>query len=100
MAKLFRLRSDRAALEEPLAATPNGDLDLLPVAVILWVGSVARVAAGVLEDEIFEGEAALALLSVLLIPCWALWSWIQCRKDAEDAHERGGDHKSGIFTKS
>jgi hypothetical protein len=100
VAKLSRLRSDRAALGGPLAATPKGDFDLLPVAIILWVGSVARVAAGALEDEVFQGEATLALLSVLLIPCWALWSWIQCRKDAEDAHEPGGDDKSGIFTKS
>ena len=85
---------------ERLPETPsNGDLDLLPGAVILWLGSVARVIAGAPGREAFEGEATAALVCALLIPCWALWSWIRFRH-GEKAKRPAGDTSSGIFTKS
>lgn len=81
----------------PLANAPNGDFDLLPVAVIAWVGSVARVVAGRLE-KFQGGEATLAFLCMVLIPSWALWLWVQTRNSNEAEQPDNG--RTGIFTKS
>ena len=87
----------RPAPEEAPATVPNGDLDLLPGAIILWVGSVVRVITGTPAGEAFRGEAALALFCVVVIPCWALWSWIRLRKGAEGPP---ADDNPGILMKS
>lgn len=49
------------------------DWDLLPVAMLLWVGSAARVALGLSSGEVFGVEATLALACVFLVP-WLLIS--------------------------
>jgi hypothetical protein len=73
MSKLIRL-SRRHRTEATLPpADASGDWDLVPVAIILWLGSVARVAFGALGGEAFRAEATLALYVVVLIPCWLLW---------------------------
>jgi hypothetical protein len=54
----------------------EGDRDLIPVAAILWVGSVARVIAGLAENETFHVEATLALFCVIAVPCWIVWSLV------------------------
>jgi hypothetical protein len=46
--------------------------ELLPVAIVLWVASVARVAMTVLHYDLFGAEATLALACVFLIPALAL----------------------------
>jgi hypothetical protein len=46
--------------------------DLLPIAVVLWLGSVARAALSVLHGEVFDAEATLALTCVFVIPALAL----------------------------
>jgi hypothetical protein len=49
----------------------------VPGAVILWLGSVARVAFGASSGEAFRTEATLAFYAVVLIPCWLLWSFVR-----------------------
>jgi len=41
---------------------------LRPVAVLLWIGSVARVALTLIHRQEFGVEATLALLCVMLLP--------------------------------
>jgi hypothetical protein len=53
---------------KPTSLEARGDRDLLPVAIILWLASVARVGYGLWEREVFDAEATLALLCVVLIP--------------------------------
>jgi hypothetical protein len=53
------------------------DSDLLPAWIILWVGSVLRVAFGLAEHETFGAEATLALLSAAVVPWIVLAPWIR-----------------------
>jgi len=55
----------------------DGDRDLWPVFAILWVGSVARVVAGLAEREQFGFEATLALLCVVAVPWVAMGPWLR-----------------------
>jgi hypothetical protein len=99
VSKLVLVLPELRAPEPPSATIPSSDLDLLLVALVLWMGSVARLVAGAGAGEAFHGEATLALLCVVLIPCWAIWSWLGFRaakKAKRPADECGG----GIFTKS
>jgi len=41
---------------------------------VLWVGSVARVALAIAHREVFQTEATLAVLCVMLIPLSAVHS--------------------------
>ena len=69
-------------------ALPDGDI--LPVYAVLWLGSIARVAAGLARDESFGTEVTLATLVVVLLP-WlagkaaAAW-WAQ--RAGRDARRR------------
>jgi len=74
MGRLIRLSRNRTTFERQRPANPPNDWDLLPVAVILWIASVARVASGP-GPEAFQTEATLALVCVIAIPCWLFWSW-------------------------
>jgi hypothetical protein len=73
------MRAQRQIQEEhPVTpAFVEGDGDLLPVWSILWVGSVARVVAGLVARERPGIEATLALLCVVAVPWIALAPWIQ-----------------------
>ncbi len=51
---------------------PNGDADLLPIAVFLWLCSALRVALTVAHRQAFDVEATLALLCVLALPLYIL----------------------------
>lgn len=78
--RLVRSASSDAAtppVAERAVAAGEGDYDLLPVWIILWVGSVARVVAGLVENETFSTEATLALLCVAVIPWMVLGPWIR-----------------------
>jgi nitrate/nitrite transporter NarK len=57
---------ESAALADDADVCP--DQDLLPVLTILWVGSVARVALGVVHPETGGTQVALAMLAVLVVP--------------------------------
>jgi hypothetical protein len=83
MGRLIQLSRRRPTLEEPPSSV-HGDSDLVPIAIILWVGSVLRVVAGAVEGEVMGTEASLALLCVVLIPCWLLRSWVQAELPARD----------------
>jgi hypothetical protein len=58
------------------------DRDLLPMMLVFWLGSVARVAAGVAHHERFGTEGTLALLAILVVPYVfrnsILWSVRRC----------------------
>src|SRR6186997_892461 len=88
MGRLIRLSRHRLELDEP-PSSAHGDSDLVPLAIILWIGSVLRVVAGAVEGEVMRSEATLALLCVVLIPCWLVWSWV----DAASAAELGGEKR-------
>ena len=75
MGRLIRLFPRRRELGEPPSSV-HGDSDLVPIAIILWIGSVLRVVAGAVEGEVMRSEATLAILCVVLIPCWLAWSWL------------------------
>lgn len=45
-----------------------GDADLVPIAVVLWVATVARVILAVLHHETFGAEATFALFCTVLLP--------------------------------
>ncbi|HET7541264.1 MAG TPA: hypothetical protein VFK05_15405 [Polyangiaceae bacterium] len=51
---------------------PQGDSDLAPVAVFLWVCSVVRVAFTLAHRQVFDIEATLALLCVIALPVYVL----------------------------
>lgn len=77
MATVIRFSERRVLAADLPANAVQGDLDLLPTAVVLWLGSVARVVVGALEGETPDVEATLAFLCVVLIPCWLFWEWIR-----------------------
>jgi hypothetical protein len=97
--KLARFHRDHQPLDGCLATASKGDLDLLPVAAVLWLGSVVRVTAGALEHEVLEGEASLALFCSVLIPFWALRAWSRAKKTGHGAKQSADDDSSGVFTK-
>src|SRR5215211_4301052 len=94
MGRLIRLRRHRQELEEPPSSV-RGDSDLVPLAIILWIVSVLRVVVGAVEGEVVRSEATLALLCVVLIPCWLVWSWV----DAAFAAELGGERRDNHLKK-
>jgi len=53
-----------------IAAPKDGDL--VPVAILLWIASVVRVALGVVEGETFRTEGTLALACAIVIPLWLI----------------------------
>jgi hypothetical protein len=62
--------SRRAAAGSSFGA--EGDRDLLPVGVVLWVASLARVTYALANREVFGIEATLALVCVVLV-AWLFW---------------------------
>jgi hypothetical protein len=68
----------------------QGDRDLLVVGLLLWVASVVRVVAALLEHEVFGAEASLALVCVVLIP----WKFPWGRKTVEDVALPELDHET------
>ena len=100
MTKLVLILPERQAPEWPAATGPSGGFDLLPVALILWLGSAARVIAGTVNGDTFQGEATLALLCVVLIPCWARGSWLRFQQHEKQAKRPAGGDATGVFTKS
>ncbi len=45
-----------------------GDSDLVPVALVLWLATIARVVLAVLHHEVFGAEATFALFCAVLLP--------------------------------
>jgi hypothetical protein len=60
----------RPELELPAArGEPPADQELWPIAVLLWVFSLARVVHALLRHELFDLECTLALACLLGLPC-------------------------------
>ena len=69
MASVIQLARYRNVAQRDLPLEiPAGDSDLRPVAVLLWIASVVRVALSLYHRQEFGVEATLALLCVLLLP--------------------------------
>ena len=62
----------RPEVPEPAAAATAArcpDRELIPVFLLLWAISAARVACGLFEHETFGTAGTLAFLAVFFIPC-------------------------------
>jgi hypothetical protein len=91
---------ERRAPEWSAAPALSDGFDLVPAALILWLGSLARVIAGTVNGDAFQGEATLALLCVVLIPCWGMASWTRFQQDEKKARRPARSNATGLFTKS
>ena len=62
------------AIERPDVSLdlPQGDSDLLPIAVFLWICSAVRVALTFAHRQTFDVEATLAVFCVLALPIYIL----------------------------
>ena len=69
MASVIQLARYRSVARKdlPLEIAP-GDSDLRPIALLLWIGSVVRVALAFWHRETFDIEATLALFCAVGIP--------------------------------
>jgi hypothetical protein len=75
MASVIQLARYRSVARRDIPLNiPAGDSDLRPIAVVLWVGSVIRVALAVFHNEAFGAESTLALGCLLLLPLLVLRS--------------------------
>lgn len=69
MASVVRLSHYRSVARRDLPLSIGvGDSDLIPVAVVLWLATVARVVLAALHHEVFGAEASFALLCTVLLP--------------------------------
>lgn len=50
--------------QESTRMTDRGDVDLIPVGVLLWIGSVAVVALALWHHDVFDAQTTLALAAV------------------------------------
>ena len=75
MASVIQLARYRSVARRDIPLNiPAGDSDLRPIAVVLWVASVMRVALALFHNEAFGAESTLALGCLLLLPLLALHS--------------------------
>jgi hypothetical protein len=73
MASVIRLARYRSVARRDLPLNvPAGDSDLGPIAVLLWIGSVIRVALAFAHQQTFGAEATLALACAVLLPLLVL----------------------------
>ena len=73
MAPVIQITRYRAIVRRDIPLElAEGDSDLLPIAVFLWLCSVVRVALTLLHRETFDVEATLALMCVLALPLYIL----------------------------
>ena len=73
MASVVRISQYRAVVRRDLPLSiAAGDSDLVPVAVVLWLATVARVFLAVLHHEVFGAEATFALFCAVLLPWFVL----------------------------
>jgi hypothetical protein len=59
------------------------DADVLPLLLVFWLASVARVWAGIARHETTSAETTFAWLVILFLPLLfrepAAWLWRRCR---------------------
>ncbi|MEI9949857.1 MAG: hypothetical protein WDO74_12970 [Pseudomonadota bacterium] len=73
MAPVIQISRYRAVARRDIPLdVPQGDSDLLPIALFLWLCSALRVALTVAHRQAFDVEATLALLCVLALPLYML----------------------------
>ena len=74
MGKVIPLRRGPLAVVPPRSSPepPPLELDILPIAALLFAASLARVACTLRQHRYFDAEASLALLCVVALP-WLAW---------------------------
>lgn len=73
MAPVIQITRYRAVARRDIPLdVPRGDSDLLPIALFLWLCSIARVAVTLAHQEVFDVEATMALLYTLGLPVYVL----------------------------
>lgn len=73
MSSVVRLSHYRSVARRDLPLSIGvGDSDLVPVAVVLWLATIARVVLAVLHHEVFGAEATFALFCAVLLPWFVL----------------------------
>jgi len=73
MATVIPIKRYRAIARRDVSLDlPEGDSDLLPIAVFLWICSAVRVALTFAHRQTFDVEATLAVLCVLAVPIYIL----------------------------
>jgi hypothetical protein len=65
--EVARPEDNRGRLRESLLCD-----DLLPFMILVWLGSVARIAVGLAHHEVFGAEPTVALALVIVLPWGAL----------------------------
>jgi len=82
MAPVIQITRYRAiARRDVPLGVPKGDSDLYPIALLLWLFSVARVALTFAHHQVFDVEATMALLCALGLPVYVLRARLS--RDAE-----------------
>jgi hypothetical protein len=75
MASVIQLARYRSVARRDIPLNiPIGDSDLRPIAVVLWVASVIRVALALFHNEAFGAESTLALACLVMLPVLVLRS--------------------------
>lgn len=64
----YRAPERSPAKAPPSRSLDDGDIPLLPIFAIVWMGCLARVVFGVARHEVFGTEPTLAFLAVLFLP--------------------------------
>jgi hypothetical protein len=73
MASVIQLARYRSVSRRDLPLEiPAGDSDLRAISLLLWLGSLVRVALAFAHREAFGVEASLALVCALLLPAFIL----------------------------
>jgi len=72
MGKVIPLRRGPLAVVPSRSSPPPLELDILPIAALLFAASLARVACTLRQHRYFDAEASLALLCVVALP-WLAW---------------------------
>ena len=88
MGALVELRPWHSRRERTPSIEATDDADFLPIGVVLWAGSVVRVAEALGRHEVVGKELILAIACVLLIP-WLLLADRQSRR-SEYEHVTSG----------
>ncbi|HVY29280.1 MAG TPA: hypothetical protein VHB79_22125 [Polyangiaceae bacterium] len=77
----LRPRSTRGVVQVAPLSADEREYFWAPL-LVLWLGSLARVALAVAHHAAFEVEETLALACVILLPLAAIRAWLDARSQS------------------